>query len=78
MITLRDVVIVHFALNPDDTLTVADICAKTDRNEKSVYDAASTMVRDGMLVTRRIENTTFFYIGPALKRMAGLPTEVTP
>ena len=74
MIRVRDVVIVHFALNPDDTLTRADIVAKCSCHSTTTWEALRTMVADGLLVTQRVDGALSYQPGPALLRMCGLPT----
>jgi predicted transcriptional regulator len=74
MRTLRDELIVYFLLNPDDTLTVSDICVKFSRNRSSINEALRTSASDGLLQRERLAGNYFTYsIGPWLKeRLATL------
>ena len=76
MIRVRDIVLVHFALNPDDELTREDVAAKTGRAaDSTVWEALSTMVADGLLRTRSMGRVFMYRPGPALLRMCGHPCE---
>ena len=77
MISVRDVVLLHFALNPDDELARADVVAKTGVRAETVWMALGVMRRDGLLQTRREGRVLMYRPGPALRRMCGLPTEET-
>lgn len=77
MIRVRDVVLVHFALNLDDELTRGDVAAKTGVHANTVWEALTTMVTDGLLRTRSAgrKGVLLYRPGPALVRMCGRLTE---
>ena len=74
-ISLRERLIVWFALNPDEQLMLRDIAAKFDCTWEAAYWAAGTMVDAGLVERTGGRGQTVISIGPELARMIGRPVD---
>jgi hypothetical protein len=68
-VTLRERLIVYFALNPDEQLMLVDIAAKFRRSVEGARWATKKMADAGLLVSSGGYGQIVISIGPELSRM---------
>lgn len=76
-VTVRDIVVAHFACVPDDELAPGDIRIKSGVARGTVSEALARMLADGLVVASGVSKTRRYRAGPALLKILGRPAVTT-